>query len=95
MTYFVRHLIKHIESPPEISSNSRGIWLLAVFFSFAIIAQLSKNHNQFQMYRLVIRLRKTLYCLVYDKVSKLSLQSISQTNSGKVISLIASDFDSI
>ena len=39
--------------------------------------------------------RKTLMSAMYDKVSKLSLKSVTETNSGKLIGLVSSDWFAI
>lgn len=36
-------------------------------------------------------MRKTLMCLLFDKIGNLSMKSIIETNSGKLISLISSE----
>jgi hypothetical protein len=42
-----------------------------------------------------VRMRKVLLCGIYDKIGKLSMKSLMETNSGKLITLISSDFFSI
>jgi ABC-type multidrug transport system fused ATPase/permease subunit len=38
-----------------------------------------------------LKLRRTLLGVLYDKISRLSVNSLTQTNSGKLISLISAD----
>ena len=38
-----------------------------------------------------VRLRRSMVCLLFDKAVVLSMKSITETNSGKLISLISAD----
>jgi len=40
---------------------------------------------------MAINIRKVLVSSIYDKVGKLSIKSLTETNSGKLISLVSSD----
>ena len=45
----------------------------------------------FQGFYYSINMRKAIVMAMYNKVSRLSLKSLSETNSGKLITLISSD----
>lgn len=45
----------------------------------------------FSGYVMSVRMRKTLVSAMYDKVSMLSMKSLTETNSGKLIALISAD----
>ena len=49
----------------------------------------------FRQYALAIRTRRVLIMTLFDKVSKLSIKSLSETNSGKLITLISADIFAI
>jgi ABC-type multidrug transport system fused ATPase/permease subunit len=46
-------------------------------------------------YCLALKIRKTLMSSLYDKLGKVSMESVIKTNSGKVITIISSDIFSI
>ncbi len=42
-----------------------------------------------------VRIRKTLIAAMYTKVSKLSMKSLTETNSGKLITIVSGDIQAI
>lgn len=42
-------------------------------------------------YKMAIKLRKSVVSAMYDKVAKLSNKSLTETNSGKLITIISGD----
>jgi ABC-type multidrug transport system fused ATPase/permease subunit len=42
-----------------------------------------------------VRIRKTLIAAMYSKVSKLSMKSLTETNSGKLITIVSGDIQAI
>ena len=45
--------------------------------------------------KIAVNMRKAVMCLLINKVGKLSMKSITETNSGKLISLISSEMFSV
>jgi ABC-type transport system involved in cytochrome bd biosynthesis fused ATPase/permease subunit len=67
-----------------------------VVFSIAcIFTSFSRNFFSLNSKRAVIILRKTLISTLYDKVSKLSIKSLNEINSGKIITIVSSDIFSV
>jgi ABC-type multidrug transport system fused ATPase/permease subunit len=69
----------------------KGVWLIAVYASMVCIAAFFNNYQIFYSYVMSVRMRKTLVSAMYDKVSVLSMKSLTETNSGKLIALISAD----
>lgn len=55
------------------------------------LAAFFNNYMVFSGYVMSVRMRKTLVSAMYDKVSMLSMKSLTETNSGKLIALISAD----
>jgi ABC-type multidrug transport system fused ATPase/permease subunit len=88
-TYFIALLIEYVydtEAP-----KSKGAWLLAIFISILCISRLFWDAFFMQGFYFAINMRKTIILALYDKLAKLSLKSLADTNSGKLITLISQD----
>jgi hypothetical protein len=59
------------------------------------MSSLLRNYFFFGTYLTAIKIRKVLLTAIYDKIGKLSMASIIETNSGKLITLISSDYFSV
>lgn len=55
------------------------------------LGQLFRNRYILKGSTITLRARRTLVVSLFDKVLKLSMKSLTETNSGKLISLISSD----
>jgi ABC-type multidrug transport system fused ATPase/permease subunit len=86
-------LIEFIEN--KDSDPKDGVWLVIVFGLSAFIGQISKNYSYFLSYLLAVKIRKTLMSSLYDKLGKVTMESIIKTNSGKIITIISSDIFAI
>lgn len=69
----------------------KGVWLIAIYASMVFLAAFFNNYMIFYSYLMAVRMRKMLVSAMYDKVSVLSMKSITETNSGKLITLISAD----
>ena len=56
-----------------------------------LLSQIARNRVILKGTDITLRARRTLIVSLYDKVLKLSMKSLTETNSGKLISLISSD----
>ena len=56
-----------------------------------MVAQALRNRYIMGGYIATIKLRRIILAALYDKVIKLSMKSMTMTNSGKLISLISGD----
>ena len=70
---------------------AEGYKLVAIFVSLMAIAQLCRNRQIHSGLVLSFKIRKVLISFLFDKVIKLSVKSMTETNSGKLISLISAD----
>jgi ABC-type multidrug transport system fused ATPase/permease subunit len=86
-------MILYIRDP--VSDIAKGLELILVFTFTQLIAQIFRKRYVTNAYIIALRLRRILVATLFDKVVRLSTQSISQTNSGKLISLISSDLLSV
>lgn len=68
-----------------------AVILVASFSVCILIGALTRNFYIYYGYIMSIELRKILISAMYDKVSKLSMRSLTETNSGKLIALVSSD----
>lgn len=88
-TYFLFYLIRYLVDP-SIPAK-KGVWLIAVYAAMVFMAAFFNNYQIFNSYVMAVRMRKTLVSAMYDKVSVLSMKSLTETNSGKLITLISAD----
>lgn len=94
-TYQVQELIEFIKEPvdtldPE-GQTWRGVQTIIIFGTTMYISQLARNRVFLKGTQITLRARRTLVVSLYDKVLKLSMKSLTETNSGKLISLISAD----
>lgn len=65
---------------------------MVVLYALAIIVSASfRNYYVFLGYVMAIRMRKAIISAMYDKVTHLSVKSLTETNSGKLITIISGD----
>lgn len=56
-----------------------------------IISSLARNYYYYFASRIIIKIRKILITLLYDKASRLCLRSLVKLNSGKLITMISTE----
>ena len=78
--------IKDDDAPIE-----EGIVYLVIFSVLMYLSAMCKNHYIFKGALIAVQMRKTLVAAMYQKISKLSMKSLTQTNSGKLITIISGD----
>jgi len=78
--------IKDDDAPIE-----EGIVYLVIFSVLMYFSAMFKNHYIFKGALIAVQMRKTLVAAMYQKISKLSMKSLTQTNSGKLITIISGD----
>lgn len=93
VVFFISEIINYIEDPN--ADYRKGIWLVIVYAVTMFISMLFRNYYYFTTSVLAVKMRKTLLLAMYDKIGKLSIKSLVETNSGKLITLISSDFFSV
>ena len=68
-----------------------AIVLLAIFGTLMFVGAIFKNFFVFYGQLSATKVRKTLIASMYSKISKLSMQSLTETNSGKLITIVSGD----
>jgi ABC-type multidrug transport system fused ATPase/permease subunit len=85
----LRSLISFLSNPE--ATTGEGIVNIVVFAILMLCSALFRNYYVFDGYCLAVTLRKTLVSALYVKVSKLSMRSLAETNSGKLITIVSGD----
>lgn len=89
-TSFLVVLIAFIKNPE--AEVLEGIGYLAIFISMMILAALNRNFYISSGYILSVKMRKAIVCSLYSKMSRLSMRSLAETNSGKLVTIVSGDF---
>lgn len=87
--YCLFYLFDYIKDPDQ--PYTKGIWMCAAYGFACWVATIFRNYYMFMGYMMAIRLRKAIVSAMYDKVAKLSTKSLTETNSGKLITIISGD----
>ena len=92
-TSFLIYVIKYLKDPDApLSQGMQYAVSLSIMIVFSCIF---RNHAYLIGYNLTISMRKSLISALFDKVSTLSMKSLAETNSGKLITIINSDIQQI
>ena len=92
-SWYIGQIINFLRDPD--SKIQDGLVMTAIF-SFAIfVTQMCRNWMFFLGFSYSMNARKVLMAAMYDKVGRLSLKSVTETNSGKLIALISADWFAI
>jgi len=83
------YLIAYLKDPEAPYTD--GIWMCAVYSAAVFVSAIFRNKYIFDGYLMAIRMRKAIVSSMYDKVAKLSTKSLTETNSGKLITIISGD----
>jgi len=87
--YTIRYLAQYLMK--EESNRTEAAVLLVIFCVSTFAGALLRNFYIYLGYVMSLEVRKLLIAAMYDKVSKLSMRSLTETNSGKLITLVSSD----
>lgn len=68
-----------------------GIAYVAVFAILMAVTSLLRQQYIFHGYNMSINIRKSLTGALYNKIERLTIKSLTETDSGKVISIISGD----
>ena len=68
-----------------------GIAYVAVFSFLMALTSLLRQQYILKGYNMSINIRKSLTGALYNKIEKLTIKSLTETDSGKVISIISGD----
>jgi len=92
-TSFLAVLIGYIQEPE--ADIWRGVYILAIFATMMTFSFVLKNYYIFYGYMVAIKIRKTVIGALYDKITKLSIKSLTETNSGKLITIVSGDMQAL
>ena len=87
--FLIRYISEYLEDPED--DFERAAILVASFSVSVLIGTLLKNFYIYYGYMMSLDTRKLLCSAMYDKVGKLSMRSLTETNSGKLITLVSAD----
>jgi ABC-type multidrug transport system fused ATPase/permease subunit len=87
--YFLYFLFEYIKDPSI--PYTTGIWMVVIYGLAVFSSAICKNYYIFLGYNLAVRLRKAVVSSMYDKIGKLSSKSLTETNSGKLITIISGE----
>jgi len=93
-TSYLQQLIEFIKDE-EDDSSSRSAQLLAIFGGLMSLQALFRNYYIFKGYLTAVKMRKTFVAALFNKVSRLSMKALTQTNSGKLITIVGGDIQAI
>ena len=88
-SYFITFMIRYIRDPNR--EVGQGLLLIFIFTLAQVLAQLLRNRYIQDGNVIATKVRRILVGGLFDKVSKLSVKSMTETGSGKLISLISAD----
>lgn len=92
-SYYVSVMIRYINSPDrEIGT---GLTMVGVFFGCQVLSQIFRNRYLLSGFETSVKMRRILVSALYAKVVRLSMKSMTETGSGKLISLISGDMFSV
>jgi len=91
--YIIRHLIKYIKYGDNTTGEGllEGFKLIVAFVGLMLITTIIRNQYIIAGFQFSLKLRRTLVSCLFDKAVRLSMKSITETNSGKLISLVSAD----
>ena len=87
--YFIGNMIDYLEDPD--APQDHAIFYALIFTSAQFFALLLRSFYIQRGFQLSIILRKVIVAALYQKTIGLSMKSMTETNSGKLISLINGD----
>jgi ABC-type transport system involved in cytochrome bd biosynthesis fused ATPase/permease subunit len=92
-TFILMYIIKFLQK--KEGTLQEGVSLLALYGVILFTYPFIKNYSFFHSMRLGVIVRKTLISSMYEKISSLSIKSMTQTNSGKLVTIVSGDIMSI
>ena len=88
-TFMIRYLAQYLMDD-EAEPNDAVIYL-SIFGVCVLMSVTIRNFYIYYGYFMSLEIRKVLIAAMYDKVAALSMRSLTETNSGKLITLVSSD----
>jgi hypothetical protein len=82
-------IINHIKD--ENATVTDAVYLIVGFGITIGLSSIFRNYYVFNGFCMGVRGRKVLVTAMFNKVGKLSMRSLTRTNSGKLVTLISAD----
>ena len=82
-------MIRYIKDPNR--ETSEGLKMIFIFIAAQFLGQVFRNRYILEGFVTAVRVRRVLVSALYNKVVRLSVKSMTETSSGKLISLISAD----
>ena len=92
-TTYMIVLIKYLKDPD--AEVYMGIIHILAFAAMMIASVAFKNEMQMLGFRNSVAIRKSLTAAIYSKIAKLSMRSLTETNSGKLITIVSGDLQMV
>lgn len=92
-TFMIRYLAQYLKKP-EDDAEEAAI-LVGLFSAATILGSIFRNFYIYYGYAMALEARKLLVSAIFDKVGRLSMRSLTETNSGKLVTLVSADIFTI
>ena len=92
-TAHLQYLIKYIKR--DDSDAAEAVTVVVIFAALMIFQAIIRNWFIFRGYVTAVRIRKTLVASLFSKITKLTVKSLVQTSSGKLITIVSGDIQAI
>lgn len=92
-SYFIGNMIEYLQGKDQ--ETSTGVLYVAIFGAAQYVSLLLRSNYVQLGFTISIKLRRVLVAALYLKTIKLSMKSMTETNSGKLISLINGDLQQV
>ena len=79
----------------EDGDEANGIWRFLVFLSFATLSVIVKNYFVLYAKLVAVNVNKCVGAVLYNKVLKMSQKSLAVTSTGKLVSLVSGELQTI
>lgn len=88
-TSFIVFLIRYLQDPDAPLRD--GIIYICIFAFMMCSSSLFRNYFFFTAYSWAINMRKAIFASMLQKAMRLSMKSMTETNSGKLVTIVNSD----
>ena len=85
--YMIKFLAEYLLN--EENELWRASTLVAIFTVSLIVSSILRNFYIYYGYVMSLEVRKLLISALYDKISKLSMQSLTETNQGRYVTVVS------
>ena len=83
----IKFLAEYLEK--EESNLQEASLLVALFSVSMLLGSLLRNFYIYYGHIMSLEVRKLLFSAIYDKVNRLSMRSLTETNQGRLITMVS------